>query len=298
LWQDHFEKQIVIVKGDISQPKLGIESNIYDELLSNINLVFHNATFMNHVLHYDVLKRTNVNGMEEIFQFCLNKKMKKLHYISTTSVFNSFTSNENVVVDESSSIDNEKHYNSMGYKASKWVAEKLAEKATAQFGIPIINHRVGLVLWDSTNKAHDGSNQWLKQYIESCGILGVYPDYDTVKYLTINVEVLANNICSFLKKNYKSDKDKYIVLHHFTGFQSPKDLVVDYYQEDINKLTCVDGEEWLNLARKKVLPISWRLPFFDEDENDIVNLGTNERVMLNEETIQLLNSTYEVLSEN
>ncbi|MFK7059266.1 thioester reductase domain-containing protein [Flavobacterium oreochromis] len=298
LWQDSYENRIVIVKGDISQPRLGIDSAIYEELSNDVNLVLHNATFMNHVLHYDVLKRANVNGMEEIFQFCLNKKKKKLHYVSTTSVFNMLTYNKEVIVDESSSIANEKHYNSLGYKASKWVAERLVEKAVEKFDIPIVTHRVGLVLWDSENKTHDGSNQWLKQYLESCAILGIYPDYDRVKYLTISVNVLVKNMCYFLNKDYISGIDKYTVLHHFTKQQSPKDLVIDYYGEDIDKLTCVDEEEWLNTARKEVLPISWRLPFFDIDQDDIVDLGDKVRIILNEKTLELLKREDIILQEN
>lgn len=291
LWQDRFEKHIVIVKGDVSHAKLGIESHIYEELSSEVNLVLHNATYMSHLLNYEVLKRANVSGMEEIFQFCLNKKMKKLHYISTTSVFNAFTFNKDIVVDESSSIDNEKHYNHVGYKATKWVAEKMAEKAAVQFGIPIVNHRLGLVLWDSTNKMYDGTNQWLKQFIESCGILGSYPDYDAIKYLTINIDVLVDNICSFINKDYKSDKGKYTTLNHFTKLKSPKDLVVDYYGEGIGKMTCIDAEEWLTTAKKKELPISWKL--LDLDEDELAKLGPDERVILNDKTFELLN---EVLS--
>ena len=44
LWDDAFEKQIIPVAGDLSRKRLGLSSDLYEDLATKVDLIFHCAS--------------------------------------------------------------------------------------------------------------------------------------------------------------------------------------------------------------------------------------------------------------
>jgi amino acid adenylation domain-containing protein/thioester reductase-like protein/non-ribosomal peptide synthase protein (TIGR01720 family) len=303
VWQIHYEQRIEIIQGDLAKPMLGIELPEYLKLLENIDMVIHNATYMNHLTTYKDAKNINVEGVENVLHFCTLGIVKPLHFISTIDVFSSHNLKKDRVVTESTPIDHEIHYNSEGYTSSKWIGEKLVKKAS-ELGLPATVHRLGLVLWDTIHNHYD-PNQWLYQLAESCIILGVYPFTfgDKSDYYTIHVDELSNKLCAYINNPSLEKKKNYNVLHHFSE-ESKKlpDLLEMYFDTQGLSLKKIDVKEWLKLAINKELPISWRLSEVKEEQiDDIIESDQNKQHFSlkysNRQTNEVLNEESVILQD-
>ena len=61
--------------------KFGLEESEYTALCQDIDLVIHCAAFVNLVLPYSALFSANVDGTNNVVSFCLERKLKPIHYI-------------------------------------------------------------------------------------------------------------------------------------------------------------------------------------------------------------------------
>jgi amino acid adenylation domain-containing protein/thioester reductase-like protein len=170
LWRDEFEHRIVVVRGDLKLPRLGIEEEVYEELCRTIDVVYHCATSMNHLETYAMAKPANVEAAKEFVRFATRHRPKLINYISTLGVFSSSAKVGRKVVSEQSDIDHEEHRHSQGYLASKWVGEKIFMNADAR-GIPCNIFRLGLV-WADAARGRFDELQHAYRVLKSCLLSG------------------------------------------------------------------------------------------------------------------------------
>lgn len=130
----HFQIWVWLLKvTHLQTTKTEINSFLeYARLINAVDAVYHCAGNVNVILPYDVLKKTNVTGTRNIIDFCTTGASKRLHYVSTLSVFTS-TNTSKRTINETDFITSDtatKVYG--GYAASKWVGEYLVESAIKQ----------------------------------------------------------------------------------------------------------------------------------------------------------------------
>ncbi|MDD5565689.1 MAG: SDR family oxidoreductase [Candidatus Omnitrophica bacterium] len=79
------ENNLVIIKGDIAQPFLGIQSKeIRKSLSREVNVVIHSAALLDFRSPLNVVRDINVKGTKRILDFVLGfKNIKKINYLST-----------------------------------------------------------------------------------------------------------------------------------------------------------------------------------------------------------------------
>ncbi|MEH2071037.1 MAG: thioester reductase domain-containing protein [Nostoc sp.] len=123
IWNQDFSNRIIPVLGDLSKPHLGLSSQEFDLMSSQIDVIYHNAAWINYVYPYSALKPTNVLGTQEILRLASKVKIKPVHYISTIAVFESPAYSGKVVTESDPLIHSEGM--KLAYSQSKWVAEKL-----------------------------------------------------------------------------------------------------------------------------------------------------------------------------
>jgi len=146
LWEHSFAKRIKVVLGDLEKPGLGLKGDEFARLSEIIDVIYHNATRMNHAEDYDAQKVVNKNGLQAILRLAITRKLKPVHYSSTLGVFTS-DADTPLKTDEFSPIDSQKHNSLNGYFSAKWVAEGIVEQAIA-CGIPCRIYRLGLISGD------------------------------------------------------------------------------------------------------------------------------------------------------
>jgi FlaA1/EpsC-like NDP-sugar epimerase len=89
IWNQDFSNRIIPVLGDLAKPHLGLSSQEFQKMSSLIDVIYHNAAWINYVYPYSALKPTNVLGTQEILRLASKVKTKAVHYISTIAVFES-----------------------------------------------------------------------------------------------------------------------------------------------------------------------------------------------------------------
>jgi thioester reductase-like protein len=200
LWQEKYSSRIIPIVGNLSQPRLGLSAEQFDQLATHIDVIYHNAAVLNFVYPYSTLKQTNVLGTQEILRLACQFKVKPLHYVSTDAVFDS-SGYYGKEVKESEPIIHTEGID-LGYTQSKWVAEKLVAIARDR-GLPVTIYRPPLIAGDSKIgiwNTDDFTCRFIKGCIQmgsipnmGCGITLVPVDYvsKAIVYLSSQKESLG-----------------------------------------------------------------------------------------------------------
>jgi thioester reductase-like protein len=176
LWQDVFRDRIVVVIGDLSQPRLGLSPEDFEELAAKIDIIYHSGAGVNIRSSYEELKATNVLATQEILRLAGIAKTKPVNYISSLGVF--FTpaySDKNRIL-ETDIADFSVLKN--GYQKTKAVAEKLV-KIARERGLPACTYRPGRIMADSKTGISSNLGFFLVILIKACIFLGKYPSKST-----------------------------------------------------------------------------------------------------------------------
>jgi amino acid adenylation domain-containing protein/thioester reductase-like protein len=148
LWRDDFEGRLVAIPGDLRESRLGVDDRTFRRLCSDVDVIYHCATSMNHLETYSIARRANVDSVRDLLELAVTDRTKQVSYISTLGVFNPPADGTVRAVDEFTLIDHEQHSIASGYLASKWVAEKMF-LAAVERGVPCNIFRLGFVWADS-----------------------------------------------------------------------------------------------------------------------------------------------------
>ena len=131
-----FDSRVIPVPGDLGLPAFGLSEEQFELLAQQIDAIYHNGAWVNHVYPYSVLKKANVEGTREALRLACHVRTKPLHFISSLSVFGPEITEmyEDAELDRPELLEN-------GYVESKWVGDKLVALAGKR-GLPVTIHRV------------------------------------------------------------------------------------------------------------------------------------------------------------
>jgi thioester reductase-like protein len=168
-------RRVEAVPGDLAEPQLGLTVPHYAQLAARVDAVFHAAAVVNFYQTYRQVRGTNVGGAREILRFTVQTRVKELHFVSTTGVFDSDAGRGVVVLEADAPAHC--HGSVMGYTQSKWVAEQLMLTARAR-GVPVSVYRTPFIMGDSRSGLVDEDNLVVKMLLGSIQG-GAWPDEPT-----------------------------------------------------------------------------------------------------------------------
>ncbi|RDZ26747.1 non-ribosomal peptide synthetase [Lysobacter silvisoli] len=171
LWRPGDEQRIVPVRGDLAEPRLGLDEDAFDALASRAEAVFHNGGQVNFLAPYERLEAANVHGTIEVLRLAARARVKPVHLVSTLGVYLTERHLDRVVRESDPPPDADGQYG--GYNQSKWVGEQLALAARAR-GLPVTIYRPARITGDSrlgTSNVGDYFNAWIR----GCVQLGYAP---------------------------------------------------------------------------------------------------------------------------
>jgi amino acid adenylation domain-containing protein/thioester reductase-like protein len=173
--------RVIVVKGDLAQPLFGMDNLEFQQLASQIDLIYHNGAFVNLLYPYAALRDTNVIGTQEILRLASQVKLKPVHFISTLDVFQSahYAQLEVCLEDDHFPLSGKPE---SGYAQSKWVAEKLVKTANER-GIPTCIYRPGMIIGDSQTGISNTEDQ-IGMLIKGLIQLGNAPNLALLMHLT------------------------------------------------------------------------------------------------------------------
>ena len=141
-----FSARVIPILGDLSKKMFELEREKYQQLLAQVDQVFHVAANVSMIANYNQLAPVNVQGTVEIIDFCLAAKVPLLH-TSSYSVMGSKAFQPGFVFKENQ-LDIGQKFEYQDYEKSKWEAEKRIHQA-AKKGLRWTIVRLGDVFGDS-----------------------------------------------------------------------------------------------------------------------------------------------------
>jgi thioester reductase-like protein len=142
------DKRIIVVKGDITREKLGMEPKVHQEMDEVIDTVIHSAADVRHYGKYEPSEKVNTKGTQNIIRFCTSRNSKRLHHVSTKAIAE--YPREAAVLKENN-LDIGQVFRGRVYARSKFEAEKAVNQARTQ-GLKAAIYRIG----DLTGRYTDG----------------------------------------------------------------------------------------------------------------------------------------------
>jgi thioester reductase-like protein len=169
-FSDALNDRVQPVIGDLSLPRLGLDSRTYDKVLTGLDCVLHIAANVNLVASPASLERINVDGTAQMIELCLEADLP-LVYASTYAVAGKLAWQPGLVFRESD-LDVGQDFATLHYARSKFAAEKLIH-AAGNKGLRWVIARPGNIFGDSETGAYP---------LTSPTVTGIY--YDIIKTVT------------------------------------------------------------------------------------------------------------------
>ncbi len=148
------------LRGDLSQPMLGLTEKEYDRLCKNVDSIYHSGAWVNHILTYESLRATNVESTITFLKMASTYQQKVVNYLSTTNVALAMDDLENAG----------------GYVQSKCISETILREAE-KYGFNIRIFRPGNITGHSKTGVCVAENNHALSRIKSCIQLGIAPNW-------------------------------------------------------------------------------------------------------------------------
>ena len=208
LWHEHLNSRIVLVPGDLSQPRLGLPSDQFELLAQRIDVIYHSGANVNLLYPYSNLKPVNVLGTQEILRLASRNKEKPVHYISTLAVFPLVGLEETEMITEETPLD---HFEQLkiGYSQTKWVAEKLLATAHSR-GIPVSIYRPSRITGHSQTgvwNTNDFACRMIKSFIQ----MGIAPQQHITEESWVPVDYVSQAIVHLSQQQSSQGKAFHLV---------------------------------------------------------------------------------------
>jgi amino acid adenylation domain-containing protein/thioester reductase-like protein len=182
--------RVTIYPADITQPQLGLDNEIYERLDRDFGVLIHNAANVNHVQDYETLAKDNVSPIFECLRLCEGRSKKIFNFISTLSASSVIDSAGTVL--EQPAAATPPIYIKNGYNLSKWVAERILQRAREQ-GAWVNIYRPGNIAFNSITGVCQPHKNRLMLMLKGSLQLGQVPEF-SMNFDLMPVDFLARFI--------------------------------------------------------------------------------------------------------
>ncbi|WP_207867043.1 amino acid adenylation domain-containing protein [Pseudomonas sp. 58(2021)] len=263
--------RVRVYSADITQPQLGLANEDFVRLDREFGALVHNAANVNHVLDYESLAADNVEPIFELLRLCEGRSKKVLNFVSTLSA--SSTVDDAGRVLELPAAPTPPIYIRNGYNLSKWVGERLLERARER-GVRVNLYRPGNISFNSLSGVCQPHKNRLMLMLKGSIQLGQVPAF-ALNFDLMPVDFLARFI-AFHASRYSPERavfnlhnpeplswDAYVASFRETGSEFSLVSVADWQQQ----LGRVDADNALFGV------LGFYLNGFEEDIGDISLIG-------------------------
>jgi amino acid adenylation domain-containing protein/thioester reductase-like protein len=263
--------RVRVYAADITRPQLGLSEDVYQQLDCEFGALVHNAANVNHVLDYESLAQDNVEPIFECLLLCEGRSKKIFNFVSTLSASSTISDDGRVL--ELPAAQTPPIYIKNGYNLSKWVAERILERARER-GVQVNLFRPGNISFNSLTGVCQPHKNRLMLMLKGSIQLGQVPEF-ALNFDLMPVDFLARFI-AFHASRYQAEKavfnlhnpeplswDSYVASFREAGREFAMVSVADWQQQ----LGRVDSDNALFGV------LGFYLNGFEEDIGDISMIG-------------------------
>ena len=172
-WDD---ERVTFLTSDFAKCNLGLEHDMYREIVANADLVLHNAWQVDFNLSLTSYEG-HIHGVHNIINLCSSSAHRaSIFFISSIGAVENWSAQHNGLVPEQPFSDFTVP-GAIGYSESKHVAERLLDIANTRLNVNASICRVGQIAGPALgNKGMWNKSEWLPSLLLSSRHLGVLPD--------------------------------------------------------------------------------------------------------------------------
>ncbi|MEH6419881.1 non-ribosomal peptide synthetase [Pseudomonas sp. CGJS7] len=177
-------ERIVVLPGDLAQPRLGLSERRFAELAQSLDAIYHNGAWVNSLHNYRTLKAANVLATEQVLRLASLGAPKHIHYVSTTGVLPPL---DPAWIDVRNEEDLFARWQglSAGYTQSKWVAEQLLRLGGSR-GLGYTVYRPTHICGAADSGISNDSDTW-SLFVDACLRHRAVPDQeDTLNWVPVD----------------------------------------------------------------------------------------------------------------
>ncbi|MDY7567363.1 non-ribosomal peptide synthetase [Pseudomonas sp. RTC3] len=182
--------RVTVYPADITQPQLGLSAEVYEYIDREFGVLVHNAANVNHVQDYETLIKDNVEPIFECLRLCEGRSKKIFNFVSTLSACSTIDAAGNVL--EQPAAASPPIYIKNGYNLSKWVAERILQRASDQ-GVWVNIYRPGNIAFNSVTGVCQPHKNRLMLMLKGSMQLGQVPEF-AMNFDLMPVDFLARFI--------------------------------------------------------------------------------------------------------
>jgi thioester reductase-like protein len=200
-----YADRIQVISGDLRQANWQLESSHYQELSENIDAVYHFAADTRLMGSEEELAQANIAPLKQLLDFCCQRHLKDMHYMSTLAVCGVNPQPEAATFNEDTLDFGQEFQNS--YEKTKFECEKLVNRFTLDGNKGFI-YRTGNVSGHSVTAQfqRNAADNRLIQFLNACVQLGRLP-HDKGESIALSpVDKVTEGVISLsLDKQVKPD---------------------------------------------------------------------------------------------
>ncbi|MEV0621743.1 thioester reductase domain-containing protein [Nonomuraea sp. NPDC050404] len=154
------QERLTVVRGNLSQPRMGLSAAVYTRLAERVETIYHCAATVNLAASCEHLVPGNVTATQEIVRFARHRRAKALHHVSSVAVFAAARELGCTEVDEATEPILAMS-GRFGYGQAKFRGEELVRLAAAE-GLPATIYRPGAILGHSHDWQFSDTDLWTR----------------------------------------------------------------------------------------------------------------------------------------
>ena len=211
-WDDN---RVTFLTSDFAKDNLGLEHDMYQEIVASADLVLHNAWQVDFNLSLTSYEG-HIHGVHNLINLCsLSAHRASIFFISSIGAVGNWSVHHNGLVPERLFSDFTVP-GTIGYSESKHVAERLLDVANTRLNVNASICRVGQIAGPALgNKGMWNKQEWLPSLLLSSRHLGVLPDslhtMDDIDWIPI--DLLSTIIADLALHSASAPKPQTQVFH-------------------------------------------------------------------------------------
>ncbi|KAJ2975482.1 hypothetical protein NUW58_g8343 [Xylaria curta] len=206
LWKPEYEPLLNPVVGNLSQPLLGLDEVVFEDLASRVDAILHSGALVDWMRPLEEYVGPNILGTHEILRLASYGRAKAVHFISTISTLPIHVG-----------YGLTEHDGEYGYGTSKYLAERMIGAARFR-GAKASSYRLPFVAASATNGHFRlDRGDFLNNLISGSLDLGVFPSLNADLSTVLPVDYLCNTIATIMTEDQQRVGEDY----DFVNSQAP-----------------------------------------------------------------------------
>ena len=246
------QDRVTFLTSDFVKDNLGLEHEMYQEILANADLVLHNAWQVDFNLSLTSYEG-HIHGIHNLINLCSSSAHRaSIFFISSIGAVENWSTQHNSLVPEQPFSDFTIP-GAIGYSESKHVAERLLDIANTRLNVNTSICRVGQIAGPALgSKGVWNKQEWLPSLLLSSQHLGVLPDsLHTMNNIDwIPVDLLSTIIAELALHSASAPKTGTQVFHTINPSIVTWNTLLPNIQNALGQnLTVVPFKNWLQTLR-------------------------------------------------